>query len=618
MSTPAKRANARFDPAVLLPPAPPRKAAQRDLRDWHMMVRGKPFLIGPSITGDPVCELTTDGTSTITVDVADLDNALLSVLQSEAMLLADGVTVNLDGYTYVLATVDPSDDHVRTLMFVDWVSWRLGLFTRYHTARRSKSTAAEFVLSLTRRASTKAQPINVFIPELTDKQPIAAAKVDTSKAGTASTGGGLGSSKVTVKGTKATRRQRDVINGCLSEAATLGASRLVMVCVVMAITQESEAGRLKNIFQQDSGWGTSGKLNDPAATTKAFLETGPTAWKKVHGSLKRAPGGPTAAISDVQHPRADLRNAYSQWEKEATETVKTWLGGDGSTTITKAVAYRFEAGSKDGAAINWWTSIGTIAQDRDWLRWASQNTLFYVSEPELRAAAASVVIHGDEGYIVDEPQWSWGANRDVGEVTFSVLSHRWGVLPGAVVELASQGALDGRYLVTSCRDHLLTPETEITLQRPIPPKAEPAHDTTSETVSTGKGATGLLAECEHISDQNRAYFYSGGHSVPLDKIKPSDPLDCSSSCSLALKRAGMFDGDYAIVSGAFASSWGQPGEGKDFTVHASLTHVWISFASGEVKRFDTSPWGSGGLGPHTRTTTRNDAYRFHSRHWPGN
>jgi hypothetical protein len=94
-------------------------------------------------------------------------------------------------------------------------------------------------------------------------------------------------------------------------------------------------------------------------------------------------------------------------------------------------------------------------------------------------------------------------------------------------------------------------------------------------------------------------------------------LDCSSSSSLALKRAGLFSDNVAWVSGRFASSYGQPGPGQHFTVWANGGHVWIEFHGlGAAKRFDTSPHGSGGRGPRLRYTPRSTS-GFVARHWPG-
>jgi len=216
--------------------------------------------------------------------------------------------------------------------------------------------------------------------------------------------------------------------------------------------------------------------------------TGPTAWKKVHGSLKRVPGGFESALKRVQ----GSKGGYAQWEAEATKTVDAWLangGGDGESSgggRTTAVPYLFERGSRDGAREDSWAATGRLAEQVGFRRWAALNTLFFVSDRELRAAAPSLEIHGDEGFLLSTPTWDWGVARPSQECTFRVLSERWGILPGAVVVMSSQGALDGRYLVASVRDDLFSPESEVTLRRPVEPRPEPAHETViSEDTGTG-------------------------------------------------------------------------------------------------------------------------------------
>lgn len=119
-----------------------------------------------------------------------------------------------------------------------------------------------------------------------------------------------------------------------------------------------------------------------------------------------------------------------------------------------------------------------------------------------------------------------------------------------------------------------------------------------------------------ISHDARHYNYGGGHGMPLKTIKAHDGLDCSSSTALALKRAGLYPLEYAMVSGDFMHRWGAPGKGRYFTVWASPVHVWIQFHFGVFWRLDTSPWGDGGTGPRMRRLPRLTR-GFQPRHWPG-
>jgi hypothetical protein len=92
----------------------------------------------------------------------------------------------------------------------------------------------------------------------------------------------------------------------------------------------------------------------------------------------------------------------------------------------------------------------------------------------------------------------------------------------------------------------------------------------SEGEAGGKGKAGrLYAEAKRISDAGGPYVYGGGHGPALSSLSSGQGLDCSSSVSLALRRAGLFSGTRSWVSGDFAARYGVPGRGEEFTVWAN-------------------------------------------------
>lgn len=439
----------------------------------------------------------------------------------------------------------------------------------------------------------------------------------------ASSGQSFGSADVTVKGKRATKRQRDTIDGCLQQAAEDNASRRLMIAIVMCITQESGCGEQDEPsgahigpFQQDKGWGSEDERRDPGKATHAFLITGPSSWKKVHGGVKKVEGNLSLAIDAVQH--SGVPNGYAPWEDEATQTVGTWLatgGGDGDSTYTKR--YEFTRGERGGQTENSWDAMARLVGEIGAYRWANQNVLFAASGDELRAQAASLTIHGDEPWLVTEPAWSWANNRAVTEVTLTVFSDRWWVQPGGTVIMAPRfGILAGRYMVWHVEgDSLTSPVAVVTLRRPTRRKTEPA----STTAERQGGAGGLEGICRQVSDNRTAYVYGGGHGPKLESLKPNSHFDCSSSCSYVLHKAGFFHGSVAITSGVFASSYGAKGKGDEFTVWANGEHVWIEGYDDSGKfawRFDTSQH-SGASGPMLTTVKRSDQARFTPRRWPG-
>lgn len=428
---------------------------------------------------------------------------------------------------------------------------------------------------------------------------------------------GTGAGEYKVKGVRATARQRNTINGCLEEADRLGAARRVLVAVVMAITQESVAGEKQGrtgnddlgIYHQGRNWISEAGAKDPARATRAFLVTGPTSWKKVHGGLKKAPGNLSLAIHKVQGNRDP--NAYAQWEDEATNTVDTWLGegGHGGSYIKR---YTFTRGERHGEHEDSWEAADRLVKEVGAFRWAAGNTFYAVSADELHQQAPSLTIHGDEPWLRKDPAWSWGSRRSIHEMTLEVLADRWDVMPGGLVLLDRKlGAMSGRWLVyTVSGQSLDSPEATVVLRRPTSLRKEPASERVDRS-DDGKGGK-LRDVCREISDHRSDYKYGGGHDKAVRKLKSSDRLDCSSAVSLALYRAGYFDGDkIAYTSGTFAAQWGSKGKGDEFTVWANAEHVWIEFDDGA--RFDTSQH-SGKSGPMYTTVKRTDQGRFTPRH----
>jgi RNA polymerase sigma factor (sigma-70 family) len=139
----------------------------------------------------------------------------------------------------------------------------------------------------------------------------------------------------------------------------------------------------------------------------------------------------------------------------------------------------------------------------------------------------------------------------------------------------------------------------------------------SRGLNTLRGPLRVYRAAHELARQDRTYRLGGGHFKHLAAIGPRDPLDCSASTSLILRRAGFFEPGSASTSSGFAEAWGRPGEGRYLTVWANEEHVWIEFKldADHGERFDPTPsrmapnagWMSAKAGP-----TRD----FHPRHWP--
>lgn len=647
MDTPAKLAKARKAPPIGYPPVV--STAQTAVEDFAIFVNGKTYLIGPLIEGDPEEQATIDGTATITIAVRDPKGELAPLLADEGTILRDGVSMVVDGDTYMIqsVTVDETTGTLVTMVFQDLVSWQLGLFSTFVAFQRSKYTRAEAALKLVDEASkAPLPPLKHYIPELTDAQRVAAAGTPVKKSTKQGTGADATSFKV--KGVDATAAQRANIDAILGECKAGGASGLVMVAAIMAGTQESsilttatvisQNGPQVGIFQQDSDWGPLTGRRDAALSTSYFLN----GWKRVFGSVKAAPGDLASDIEKVQISGLVPQATYGQWKLEAQQTVTAWLGSSPSSASASVdQPAEFTRGTKDSngrvtSKESSWQASGEWAQVVNWRRWAQHNTFFFISDEELRQQAVGLQIVGNEAWLLSRPAYSWNPDRAVQQVTIRVLKKRWGLDIGACVIVGNTvgpAAGDtGRFLVTGTDGYRQNPELTVTLSRPTTKKPEPVSTTT--TKASGKlpaaGQSTLFLACKAISQQPHPYVYGGGHGPKLASLTdPTEGLDCSSSTSLALFRAGLFDGQYALVSGEFAMSYGQEGPGKEFTVMANDGHVWIKFENGtggQYDRFDTV-WGPSGQGknnpwqnehgPKLRVGLGADGGTFIQRHWPG-
>jgi RNA polymerase sigma factor (sigma-70 family) len=140
----------------------------------------------------------------------------------------------------------------------------------------------------------------------------------------------------------------------------------------------------------------------------------------------------------------------------------------------------------------------------------------------------------------------------------------------------------------------------------------------SRGLSALRGPLRVYRAAEELARQDRAYRFAGGHFKTLWSIEPREPLDCSSSASLILLRAGLFEPGPAWSSGHLAEAWGRPGEGQYVTVWANEEHVWIEFKldNDHGERFDPTP---SRLAPDASWMSRNTGptHDFQPRHWPG-
>ncbi|WP_210492288.1 hypothetical protein [Patulibacter sp. SYSU D01012] len=453
--------------------------------------------------------------------------------------------------------------------------------------------------------------------------------------------------KVKVKGARATRAQLKAIDAILAEATELRAGTRVKVAALMAATQESRMGAEGHTtgdddtgyFQQGREWISAKNAKDPAKGCRAFLLGGEAnvggtektkkGWKQHFGSLSSgaAPSDLGAAIFKVQSGGAGANS----WKEEAERTVKLWTGnasGSSSRTVKRPAQWR--RGTSDGPESSW------SALDREAKRlgrrrfialpWRLAPRLVVASDQSLIQAQPHVTVKGlDSGILTAVPSIDIEGVKTLQEIELTVVASAWPAPPGAVAELVDFGPADGPWIVKRIGVSAGSDDATVTLQKPTTkveaqPEATRAASATRGGRSASSAAQAFYSKGLAISAKNYPYHWSGGHA---SAGSPSGGgYDCSGYIGAACAAAGwgLKPGDSVPDSGWFASSWGEPGKGEEWTIWANGNHV---FAEGhgkfEGRSLDTSPAYSAGnraRGPHVRRGSRSTA-GFTPRHWRG-
>ncbi len=513
-------------------------------------VEARDGVVGSSV------DRTIEGGSTVSIDVHDRDQILTTTDFLDAdhdALLDNDILLTLDGLRFALARMENTHP-VYKVIFEDYVVAALKSATRPRKAYRDKVTRAEFIFSLVDELG-----FDFYCPELMARQPIGRVATSTVKEPKANRNPGFSpGAKVTVKGQAASKRQLQVIDDCLVEAASLGASEFVCVCVVACITQESSAGEAQGqtgnddigIYQQGRNWISVADAKKGGPSTKAFLITGPTSFKKRHGSIKLKGGDVESLLKAVQISVG----GYGAWVAEAGRTVKAFLGGNGGLSLASggsidvAQRYAFRVGEA-GKPESYWDCMQRLAVEVGFRCFVVGDTVVYMSEPELIAQRPAMAIWR-QAPGVTKLEGVWDRSHTVQEASLTVDVARWGAQPGQVVDVINEGPLSGRWLVSTTSRALTKSSCDIALKRPQAPKAEPAPQTKSVSVPGSPSSAGLgrggpvrdriiaVAESTLSSKTGFIRYSQAGASNLTDPTPKTGRTDCSQWIAAVYSRAG--------------------------------------------------------------------------------
>lgn len=613
-------------------------------------------------------ESTTLGAPTLTLSVLDPDGETLN-----SGLFDRRIDLVLDNVPFRLVQVSRQEDDLLSLEF----EHRLCSWLREHDtprkASRGTKTRAEFAYSLV--LEVKKEHVVFISPDMHKKQPRAAAAVSSSsrkgRDGRKAPGFSDNATGLTVKGLKATRSQLKEADKILGVAAALNASPLATKAMVCAAIGESHLAPIRNQGNPPSPyWGVfQGNMHvwsrtDTEGMAESFLKGGKGFQQGGAMALaKRRP--PLAAGAIAYMVEGDLSNFggnvaaatafYQKWGEEADKLIDAWRGASSgglssSDAAQGSAKFEFTRGAvhKGDAKEDSWVALQRLASDVRWRCFIDgRNVLYFVSDEQLMRSRPLYLVDRQTQAVKNVTFdmevgrrtviYKGRRQRKPSEAIMRVRMGRWAAPPGSIVELADYGLADGRWIVDSMSRGIFDSEAEVHLRQPqkaLPEPAatrtsggDPGSDSSASSASRPGGPKGssssvdkVYAKALEIHRRNLPYG-PGGHGQIWGQADQASSLDCSSSTSLALNAGGFMSAVRGPVVSDWFRTWGQPGQGKYMTVwvHPGAGpngHVWIQFHGRNAKRFDTSPWGSGGRGPHMRYTDRSVA-GFEARHWSG-
>jgi hypothetical protein len=546
--------------------------------------------------------------------------------------------VHLNGASFRLVKVSYSHlDQKATLTFEDEIVYLLKRKYGARKASRKKVTRAQFVLSQLREVKSMRPPF--ICPELMVKQPIDRPD-STGSTSTKATSGGSGgdggfSPNSRLRGQDANgsfypitgdkRRNAVIVLNAADEITDKPKPRLALVEACNIENQWSNAASgdrdSQGILQVRRNM-HGAKATDIEWCVGRFLKgpswTGAEGGKGAVDLAKAHPDWSAGKIAQTIQG-SGFPERYDKTERAAKELLRHWAGAGGSPEGGSSgggsyiKSYQYSRKSGESA----YASITRLAEEVGWRFFIVGQAVYFMSEEQLYNRRIRYTFRPDDNTILDlSYDVDWG--RPISECSLSVTLDRWGAPPGSVVELDGWGFPDGRWLVGSIHRDWFKPVAEVNLKQPGRAKMEPASEKVTRA-STGGGSdrtdpdSGSKTErlIEICKTFDRSYVYGGGHGPAISGMSVHGPLDCSSSTSLALYKAGMWDDLSTTRTSGMFSNWGRGGEGEEHTVWYHAGHVFIHFANGY--RFDTG--GHPGVSGPRYVKGHRSTSGFQARHW---
>ncbi|MCW3039349.1 MAG: hypothetical protein JWM31_1254 [Solirubrobacterales bacterium] len=597
----------------------------------ELMYNGFPFTADlTDLITDAQVERSIEEATTLTLTLHDPERVL-----RPSGILNERADLDVGTHQFRLVRVSKSGDDF-TLEFEDRDVARLRLERKPRKVSRGKVTRAEFAKLIV----DDTPGIGFFCPDLHKKQPITDADkatgtvvkktTDSSSPSSASASGFAPGVKLKVKGATASAHQLAEASRLLGVAKKLNASPAAQRALIFAAIAESGIGGQAGAYAPNGSgyWGVlqggSGQ-NGSAANfpdphdTEAFAHYFLLGGKGFNagGAISLTKAGitdPAEIAVKVETPSIWPNNAYageagySNFKSEAEAIIAAYTGepfdpttdsGSTTTETSKTIAkpYEFTRGlpspQPGEPPENTWDCLKRLADEVQRRRFLIDHVVTFAFEKDLLALQPSMTIsETDDG--IDWIDFDKDEGKRVETATVTCRADMWSAKPGAcvVIEDVTDG-VDGRWLVSRVSGPLFLPDRTIELTRGLKALAEPAHDTLTKTTTATDGTAGasgsaaagsVRAAAKAISDRALPYGV-GGHGQTWAQAQSATTYDCSSSTSMALHNGGVLSSVPGPQVSDFFLSWGEPGEGKTFTVwvkpgSGANGHVYIRFPDG--------------------------------------
>ncbi|MGZ4530801.1 MAG: hypothetical protein ACXVXP_00445 [Mycobacteriaceae bacterium] len=386
-----------------------------------------------------------------------------------------------------------------TLTFEDRVASLLRDKRGHLSWDRSQHTRAEFVAMLCRQAG-----VPYWIPELKVAQPVAVSTSTSASTQDPVSPSGKGLSlhaNLTILGRPITQTQINTANILLSECHRLNAPLACWQAIIYAGIGETRLGQSSSTYTPNSAgaigvlqgtnpyWKTN--AHDTAKMADCFLQGG-LGFNSAIAMAKQGLTDMAEIAVKAEVPSIWPDNAYAkEWPgqdnqvRDEVDKIVNAFGGPvatGSTQVsTTSGSYAFTRGPNEDS----WDCIQRLASEVAWYAFVRQNRLWFVSGNYLFSQAPQMTAErGKNGIDYIDIDLDMGARDQIAECMVYGRTDLWAALPGMVVSVLKRGPATGKWFVAELTSHPLdlTQQVQVSLQKPVPKRAEPA-DVSSPSAS---------------------------------------------------------------------------------------------------------------------------------------